>query len=114
MPAGLANEMLTPRPKVDPRTAGIVSDEDEADEADREATRQAQDAYVVSESGSDASTQNGGASQPALKKTGKFGERPSATTTPQTPDAQPRTTAPAAPEQKTNGAERPRRVSDRP
>ena len=112
VPTGLANDMLAPRPKVDPRKAGIVSDEDEADEADR----RAQDAFVVSESGD---SQNANSGQPALQKTAKTSERPSSSTTTAAPannSAQPRMTTPApAPEQQqTNGAQRPRRVSDRP
>jgi penicillin-binding protein 2 len=110
-PGVLANDMLAPRPKVDPRKAGIESDEDEADKA------AAQDAFVVNESGSDAATQNGNAGQPVLQKTAKTSERPAATPTPAAPNAQPRTTnnaTPAPEQQKSNGVERPRRVSDRP
>jgi hypothetical protein len=114
-PTGLANDMLTPRPKVDPRKVGIESDEDEADNAEK-AEKAAEDAYVVSEAG-DGSQQNTNAGQPALQKTGRIVERPAATNTNAAPaQQQQRTTTPAsAPEQKTNGAERPRRVSpDRP
>jgi membrane peptidoglycan carboxypeptidase len=112
MPAGLANDMLTPRPKVDPRKAGVESDEDEADKDDA-AERAAEDAYVVSESG-DNSQQKTNAGQPLLQKTVRTSERPATTTnaTP-APAQQQRTTTPA-PEQNTNGAQRPRRVSDRP
>jgi len=112
-PTGLANDMLIPRPKVDPRKAGIESDEDEADQAEREA-QSAQDAYVVSEAG-EGSQQNTNAGQPVLQKTGRIVERPAATnanTNAAPAQQQQRTTTPAsAPEQKTNGAERPRRVS---
>jgi penicillin-binding protein 2 len=111
-PTGLANDMLTPRPKVDPRKVGIESDEDEADQAEREA----QDAYVVSEAGDNAQ-QNKNAGQSMIQKTVKTSERPAPTTnaTPAAtaPAQQQRTTTPA-PEQNTNGAQRPRRVSDRP
>ncbi len=110
VPTGLANDMLTPRPKVDPRKVDIESDEDEADKADA-AEREAQDAYVVSESG-DNSQQNTNAGQPLLQKTVKTSERPAPTTN-ATPAPQQRTTTPA-PEQNTNGTQRPRRVSDKP
>ena len=108
-PAALANDMLVPRPKVDPRKAGIESDEDEADNAEK-AEKAAQDAYVVSEAG-EGSQQNTNAGQPMLQKTAKTSERPASATT--NAPAQPRATTPA-PEQKSNGMERPRRVSDRP
>jgi penicillin-binding protein 2 len=112
-PGALANEGLAPRPKVDPRKVGIDSDEDEAD---READREAQDAYVVNESGTDAAgAQSNNAGQPALQKTAKTSERPAATATPAAPSTQPRTNTTTAPvQQKAYGAERPRRVSDKP
>jgi penicillin-binding protein 2 len=108
-PAALANDMLVPRPKVDPRKAGIESDEDEADNAEK-TEKATQDAYVVSEAG-EGSQQNTNAGRPLLQKTAKTSERPASATT--NAPAQPRTTTPA-PEQKSNGMERPRRVSDRP
>lgn len=106
----LANDMLAPRPHVDPRKAGIESDEDEAD-TDAAA---AGDATVLSEAG-DASTQTGtrnsNNAQPSLQKTSKTVERPAA-------NAPARTTTPApstTPEPKSNGTmERPRRVSEKP
>jgi membrane peptidoglycan carboxypeptidase len=113
-PGALANDMLVPRPKVDPRKVGIESDEDEADNAEKaeKAAQDAQDAFVVSEAG-DGSQQNTNAGQPMLRKTAKTSERPANTTT-ATPAPQRTTTTTTAPEQKTNGVERPRRVSDRP
>lgn len=107
VPTGLANDMLAPRPKVDPRKVGIESDEDEADNAENAEKAAEADAYVVSESG-DGSQQNTG--QPALQKTGRTVERPGTTNTTAAPAQQQRTTTPA-PEQRTNGVERPRRVS---
>jgi membrane peptidoglycan carboxypeptidase len=103
----LANDMLAPRPHIDPRKAAEVSDEEREEEAETNAN--GGDAYVVSEAGENAagvqSTQ-----QPALQKTAKTSERPAAAR----PVATPAPT-PSAPAQKvTNGAERPRRVSDRP
>jgi penicillin-binding protein 2 len=116
VPTGLANDMLAPRPKVDPRKVGIESDEDEADDAEK-AEKAAEDAFVVSEAG-DGSQQNTNAGQPVLQKTGRIVERPAATNanTNAKPAQQQRTMTPAsAPEQNTNGASRPRRVSpDRP
>lgn len=99
----LANDMLAPRPHIDPRKAAEVSDEEREDEA-TETNAAADDAFVVSEAGQDAS--GTGTQRPALQKTGKFAERPAATPTP-APTAAPRTNtvAPAS-----NGAERPRRV----
>ena len=100
----LANDMLAPRPHIDPRKAAEVSDEEREDEAIN-ANNAAGDAFVVSEAGQDA---NGtGTQAPAIQKTGKFGERPAATPTPAAPSPNTNTVAPA-----TNGAERPRRVSD--
>ncbi|MBC7932716.1 MAG: hypothetical protein H7Z38_19310, partial [Rubrivivax sp.] len=96
---GLANDMLIPRaPRIDPRKAAEVSDEEKEDEA-------AQDAFVVSESGENATQTNNG--QPGLQKTSNIVERPAAA--PAKPVATP------APAQKPNSStERPRRVSDRP
>jgi hypothetical protein len=96
----LANDMLAPRPKVDPRKAELLSDEGKEEEAE-------QDAYVVSEAGSDAATANPqqqqtGAGQPSLQKTVKTSPRPAAVTPSPTP----------APTQSAPGAGRPRRVSD--
>jgi len=102
----LANDMLAPRPHIDPRKAAEVSDEEREDEA-TEANKAGEDAFVVSEAGQDAS--GTGAQRPAVQKTGKFGDRPAATPTP----AAPRTNT-VAPAPATNGTERPRRVSDRP
>ncbi|HEX8293099.1 MAG TPA: penicillin-binding transpeptidase domain-containing protein, partial [Pyrinomonadaceae bacterium] len=104
----LANDMIAPRPHIDPRKAAEVSDEEREDEA-TEAGNAAEDAFVVSEAGQDAS--GAGAQRPALQKTSKPVERPAAapTTTAPRPNNNNYTTAPA-----TNGAERPRRVSDRP
>ena len=104
----LANDMLAPRPKVDPSKAAEVSDEEREDEAtatEAGANAGTSDVYVVSESGQDAT--GTGAQRPSLQKTGKFAERPAATPTPAPATAAPRTNtvAPAA-----NGAQRPRRV----
>lgn len=115
-PGALANDMLVPRPKVDPRKVGIESDEDEADNAEKaeKAAQDAQDAFVVSEAG-DGSQQNTNAGQqPMLRKTVKTSERPATTTATPAPAQQRTTTTTSAPEQKTNGVERPRRVADRP
>jgi penicillin-binding protein 2 len=106
----LANDMLAPRPHIDPRKAAEVSDEEREDEA-IEAKQTDGDAYVVSEAGQDASGSQNNAQRPALQKTLKTVERPGAPSL-QQPSAAPRTNsntnAPAP------GAERPRRVSDRP
>jgi penicillin-binding protein 2 len=104
----LANDMLAPRPQIDPRKAAEVSDEEREDEAtatEADAAAGTSDVFVVSESGQDAT--GTGAQRPALQKTGKFAERPAATPTPAPATAAPRTNtvAPAA-----SGAERPRRV----
>jgi penicillin-binding protein 2 len=115
-PGALANDMLIPRPKVDPRKVGIENDEDEADNAEKaeKAAQDAQDAFVVSESG-DGSQQNTNAGQqPMLRKTVKTSGRPATTTATPAPAQQRTTTTTTAPEQKSNGVERPRRVSDRP
>ncbi len=103
----LANDMIAPRPHIDPRKAAEVSDEEREEEAETNANTG--DVFVVSEAGENAagaqSTQ-----QPALQKTAKTSERPAAAR----PVATPAPT-PSAPAQKvTNGVERPRRVSDRP
>jgi membrane peptidoglycan carboxypeptidase len=74
-PGALANDMLVPRPKVDPRKVGIESDEDEADNAEKAEKAADADAFVVSEAG-DGSQQNTNAGQPVLKKTAKTSERP--------------------------------------
>jgi hypothetical protein len=109
----LAGEGLAPRPKVDPRKAGVESDEDEADNAEKAEKAAEDDAYVVSEAGD---SQNTDAGQSTLKKTAKTSERPVLTTAPASaaPQRTTTTTNKSAPEQKSNGVERPRRVSDRP
>jgi penicillin-binding protein 2 len=104
----LANDMLAPRPHVDPRKAGIESDEDEGD-----ADAAAGDATVVSEAGqgsAQAGTQNGNA-QPSLQKTSRTVERPAANTPSRTATPVPS----SSPGLKSNATvERPRRVSDKP
>jgi cell division protein FtsI/penicillin-binding protein 2 len=100
----LANDMLAPRPHIDPRKAAEVSDEEKEDEA-------GQDAFVVSESGeAQSGAQNSGA-QSGLQKTAKTVERPVTNSPSKTT-----TTVPTpAPEQKpSTSTERPRRVSDKP
>jgi membrane peptidoglycan carboxypeptidase len=108
----LANDMLAPRPHIDPRKAAEVSDEEREDEA-LEANSQSGDAFVVSEAADDAagaqSTQ-----RPALQKTAKTSERPAAARPVATPAATPAPTTSAPAPQSTNGAQRPRRVSDKP
>ena len=99
----LANDMLMPRPQIDPRKAAAVSDE-EREEEEAEATDATRDAYVVSEAGAPSA----GTQQPALQRTAKTSERPAA------PSTSPLNTNTAAPAPRANGAERPRRVSDRP
>ncbi|HEX8559325.1 MAG TPA: penicillin-binding transpeptidase domain-containing protein [Pyrinomonadaceae bacterium] len=106
----LANDMLAPRPKIDPRKAAEVSDEEREDEA-LEANQAAGDAFVVSEAGDDASARDAQGAQPSLQRTAKTSERPAAARPSATPSAAPATNS--AP-RTTNGAERPRRVSDRP
>ncbi|MBV8858641.1 MAG: hypothetical protein JOZ02_17035 [Acidobacteria bacterium] len=111
----LANDMLAPRPHIDPRKAAVVSDEENDDDdatdaaaanAGANANKADGDAYVVSTADENAS----GTQRPALQKTSKPYERPAATTT-----AAPRTNnSTVAPTPVTGGAERPRRVSDRP
>lgn len=98
----LANDMIAPRPHIDPRKAAEVSDEEREEEAATNAN--GGDAYVVSEAGVDAAGAQS-TSQPALQKTAKTSERPAATPAPTPSVPAPKTT---------NGAERPRRVSDRP
>lgn len=102
----LANDMLAPRPHIDPRKAAEVSDEEREDEA-TEANEKAADAFVVSEAGEDAS--GTGTQRPALQKTSKTGERPVATPPPAAPRPNNNTAAPA-----TNSVERPRRALDKP
>ena len=101
----LANDMVAPRPHIDPRKAAEVSDEEREDEA-LNANAAADEAFVVSEAGQDAS--GTGAQRPALQKTSKSVERPVAAPTPAAPRPTNNTVAP------TNGVERPRRVSDKP
>jgi membrane peptidoglycan carboxypeptidase len=100
-PAGLASDMLAPRPKIDPSRAAEVSDEEKGDED------AARDAFVVSES-SEGDTQDA-ARQSNVQKTARTIQRPVAAPSPITPNANPT----PAPSQNT-GASRPRRVSDRP
>ncbi|MET0646755.1 MAG: penicillin-binding transpeptidase domain-containing protein [Pyrinomonadaceae bacterium] len=97
----LANDMVAPRPHIDPRKAAEVSDEEREDEA-LNANEAAGDAFVVSEAGQDAS--GTGAQRPALQKTSKSVERPVAAPTTAAPRPTNDTAAPA------NGVERPRRV----
>ncbi|HEV2860202.1 MAG TPA: penicillin-binding transpeptidase domain-containing protein [Pyrinomonadaceae bacterium] len=103
VPAGLANDMLAPRPKIDPRKAELLSDEGKAEEEAE------QDAFVVSEAGTDAAAgdsqqqqQQTGAGQPSLQRTVKSLPRPTVTPTP------------APQQQSVPPAGRPRRVGDRP
>src|SRR5205085_2173744 len=101
----LASDPLAPRPHIDPRKAAEVSDEDKADDD--------ADAAVVSEAGdtsTQAGAQNGGA-LPAVQKTVKTIERPSVNTPARTNT---NATSPAPAQKTSPGAERPRRVSDRP
>ncbi|HEX8501667.1 MAG TPA: penicillin-binding transpeptidase domain-containing protein [Pyrinomonadaceae bacterium] len=106
----LANDMLAPRPHIDPRKAAEVSDEEREDEA-LEANDAAKDAFVVSEAdGNSGDTQGARTQQPALQKTSKSVERPAAARPAATPA--PTTSAPAP--QPNNGVGRPRRVSDKP
>ena len=99
----LANDMLAPRPKIDPRKAAELSDEEREDEAEKAA-----DAFVVSEAG-DGSAGAQNTQQPALQKTARTSERPAAAQ----PSATPANTQAPAPNSN-NGYERPRRVTDRP
>jgi penicillin-binding protein 2 len=106
----LANDMLAPRPHIDPRKAAEVSDEEREDE-DAEANKAAEDAFVVSEAGEGDSVGTHGTQQPALQKTAKTVERPAAAR----PAATPAPTTPTpAPQSNGGGAQRPRRVSDKP
>jgi hypothetical protein len=109
----LANDMLAPRPHIDPRKAAEVSDEendDDAADADAAGTsNKTGDAYVVSTADDNAS--GTGTQRPALQKTVKTSERPVATPTPAAPRSNTNNTVTPAPN---GGAERPRRVSDRP
>jgi penicillin-binding protein 2 len=102
-PAGLASDMLAPRPKIDPSRAAEVSDEEKGDED------AAGDAFVVSESAEgdsqDASRQSN------VQKTARTIQRPVVTNP--SPSAGPSSPATAAPSQNT-GASRPRRVSEKP
>jgi cell division protein FtsI/penicillin-binding protein 2 len=102
----LANDMLAPRPHIDPRKAAEVSDEEKDDDA-ADANEKAGEAFVVS-TADDNNASGTGTQRPALQKTVKTGERPAATPPP-APSPNNNTVAPAA-----NGAQRPRRVSDRP
>jgi penicillin-binding protein 2 len=100
----LANDPLAPRPHIDPRKADEVSDEDKDDDADSAA---------AGATATQAGTQQGGAAQPALQKTAKTVERPQSGAPARTNNyVAPTPTAPA--QKTTQGAERPRRVSDRP
>jgi cell division protein FtsI/penicillin-binding protein 2 len=102
----LANDMLAPRPHIDPRKAAEVSDEEKEDEA----TDAAKEAFVVNEAGEGsggAGSQTTG--QPAIQKTARTIERPAAPAPANTNSATP------VPAQKSNNSsERPRRVSDKP
>jgi membrane peptidoglycan carboxypeptidase len=98
----LANEIIAPRPKIDPSKAAAVSDEDkEADEA------AVQDAFVVSEAdkSADSATTNtmGTTPQSNVRSTVKTYE-------PKQNTAQPSSVRPST-TQTLQGAERPRRVS---
>jgi len=105
-PAMLANDMLAPRPKIDPARAAEISDEEKDDDA---ASGDTSDAYVVSEAtGSDAQGTTG---QSNVKKTAKTIYRPTFSTTPNVPAVTP---APAPVQNQNTGTGRPRRVSDKP
>jgi beta-lactamase class D len=102
-PAVLANDMLAPRPKIDPRSAAQISDEEQGDD---DAER---DAYVVSESNeanAQGTTTNG---QSNIQKTARTIQRPAASSSPNVPAS----TSTPAPTQNT-GVVRPRRVSEKP
>jgi membrane peptidoglycan carboxypeptidase len=101
-PAVLANDLLAPRPKIDPRKAVEVSDEE------REEETNTQDAYVVSEAGDESQT-NKNADRNALQKTVKTVPRGASSPAVATPSPAPVYSAPGT----TGGAERPRRVGDR-
>jgi membrane peptidoglycan carboxypeptidase len=103
----LANDPLAPRPHIDPRKAAEVSDEDKDDDSD------AATAGDAGATATQAGTQQGGTAQPALQKTAKTVERPQSGAPARTNTyVAPTPTAPA--QKTTQGAERPRRVSDRP
>lgn len=97
----LASDMLAPRPRIDPRKAAAIADEESEDEAK-------DDAYVVSEANGTTATQHtnaAGANQSNVQKTVKTYERPAEMTPrPVNPVTQP--VQKAAP-----GTERPRRVT---
>ncbi|HEX8852967.1 MAG TPA: penicillin-binding transpeptidase domain-containing protein, partial [Pyrinomonadaceae bacterium] len=104
----LANEIVAPRPKIDPSKAAAVSDEDkEADEA------AVQDAFVVSEAGnavdtSTTTTTTGATPQSNVRSTVKSYEPRQSTSAPSSVRPSATTSSPAP---KLQGAERPRRVS---
>jgi membrane peptidoglycan carboxypeptidase len=102
----LANDMLAPRPHIDPRKAAEVSDEEKEDEA----TEAAKDAFVVSEAGEGSNSAQTTTGQPAVQKTARTIERPVAPST--TPAANTNSMTPAT--KSNNSAERPRRVTDKP
>jgi hypothetical protein len=108
----LANDMIAPRPHIDPRKAAEVSDEEREDEA-LEANDAAKDVFVVSEAENNSGDAQQGArtQQPALQKTSKSVERPVPARPTATPAPAP--TAPTAPQSTNGGAQRPRRVSDK-
>src|SRR5688572_20881148 len=87
-PAGLASDMLAPRPKIDPSRAAEVSDEEKGDE---EASR---DAYVVSES-AEGDSQDAAARQSNVQKTARTIQRPVAAPSPVAPSVNTATPAPA-------------------
>jgi penicillin-binding protein 2 len=98
-PGLLANDSLVPaRPKVDARLAAEASDEEKEDE-EAEKAREAQDAYVVSEAGVDAQSQSNTTNAPTLQRTVR--SVPRSTTVEPAPQPAP-------------GAERPRRVHEKP
>jgi membrane peptidoglycan carboxypeptidase len=98
----LANDMLAPRPKIDPRKAELVSDEGrDEEEAEKEA-------FVVTESTTgDAQPQTTGPSMPAVQKTARTILRNAPQSAP-VPQSTPAPTPAAG--QKTT-VERPRRVT---
>lgn len=99
----LANDMLIPRPHIDPRKAAEISDEEKEEE-------NAQDAFVVNESGENSTQTNSG--QTGLQKTTKIVERP-VVVVPARPIAPP-APAPSSEQKPNSGTQRPRRVSDKP
>ncbi|MDT5263094.1 MAG: penicillin-binding protein 2 [Acidobacteriota bacterium] len=105
----LANDMLTPRPHIDPRKAAEVSDEEKEDEA----TEASKDAFVVSEAGDGSTGSQTGSQttgQPAVQKTARTIERPVAPAS--APAANTNSITPAT--KSNNSSERPRRVTDKP